>query len=77
MLIELIGIFEFFLVVVMFDFCMEEGDSFLDVVCIDIMVIVVDVVNFLCDFFSYEFFCDFGELLGEEDVWILVYLLID
>lgn len=77
LLIEFIGIVELLLVVVIFDFCDEDGCSLFDVLWLDMMVMVVDVINLIKDFFSYDFIVDCGELLGEEDECILVDLLID
>lgn len=49
-MIELIGILELLLVVEMFMFEGEDGCSFGEVVWFDMMVMVVDVFNFLCDY---------------------------
>lgn len=75
--IELIGIFEFLFVVEIFIFEDEDGVILVDVVQFDIMVMVVDVVNFVKDFEEVRYLQEIGELLGEEDECSVVDLFID
>lgn len=77
LLIESTGISEPLPVAATFDFRDEEGESLSDVARLDTMVTVVDAVNLLNDFTSYDFLHDRGETLGEEDDRTLVHLLTD
>ena len=77
LLIESTGISEPLPVAATFDFRDEFGESLSDVARLDTMVTVVDAVNLLNDFSSYDFLRDRGEVMGEEDERSLVHLLTD
>ncbi|MEM9432684.1 MAG: GTP-binding protein [Pseudomonadota bacterium] len=77
LLIESTGISEPLPVAATFDFRDEFGDSLADVARLDTMVTVVDAVNLLNDYSSYDFLSDRGETLGEDDERTLVHLLTD
>ncbi|WP_299146624.1 GTP-binding protein [uncultured Tateyamaria sp.] len=77
LLIESTGISEPLPVAATFDFRDEFGDSLADVARLDTMVTVVDAVNLLYDYSSYDFLRDRGETMGEEDERTLVHLLTD
>ncbi|MEM8920396.1 MAG: GTP-binding protein, partial [Pseudomonadota bacterium] len=77
LLIESTGISEPLPVAATFDFRDEYGESLSDVARLDTMVTVVDAVNLLGDYTSYDFLRDRGESLGEEDDRNLVHLLTD
>ncbi|MEM6385618.1 MAG: GTP-binding protein [Pseudomonadota bacterium] len=77
LLIESTGISEPLPVAATFDFRDEFGDSLSDVARIDTMVTVVDAVNLLNDYTSFDFLKDRGETLGEDDERTLVNLLTE
>ncbi|MEM6594903.1 MAG: GTP-binding protein [Pseudomonadota bacterium] len=77
LLIESTGVSEPLPVAATFDFRDEYGESLSDVARLDTMVTVVDAVNLLADFSSYDFLSDRGEVMGEEDERTLVDLLTD
>ncbi|MEM6683970.1 MAG: GTP-binding protein [Pseudomonadota bacterium] len=77
LLIESTGISEPLPVAATFDFRDEYGDSLADVARLDTMVTVVDAVNLVGDFASYDALRDRGEVAGEEDTRSLVDLLTD
>lgn len=77
LVIEFIGILEFLFVVEIFMFVDEDGKSLLEILCFDLMVIVVDVLNFFKDYDEVKFFNEVGESLGEEDEWSVVDLLVE
>ena len=77
LLIESTGISEPLPVAATFEFRDETGDSLSDVARLDTMVTVVDAVNLLNDYASYDFLRDRGETMGEEDERTLVHLLTD
>ncbi|MEM7445100.1 MAG: GTP-binding protein [Pseudomonadota bacterium] len=77
LLIESTGISEPLPVAATFDFRDADGESLADVARIDTMVTVVDAVNLLKDYSSYDFLRDRGETMGEEDERTLVHLLTD
>ncbi|MEX0298677.1 MAG: GTP-binding protein, partial [Kordiimonas sp.] len=77
LLIESTGISEPLPVATTFEFRDEDGDSLSDVARLDTMVTVVDTLNLLKDYSSFDFLKDRGESLGEEDDRTLVDLLVD
>lgn len=77
LLIESTGISEPLPVAATFDFRDAFGDSLSDVARLDTMVTVVDAVNLLSDFSSYDFLKDRGEVMGDGDARTLVHLLTD
>ena len=77
LLIESTGISEPLPVAATFDFRDEDGASLSDVAKLDTMVTVVDAVNLLADYSSYDLLKDRGESLGDEDNRTLVDLLVD
>ena len=77
LLIESTGISEPLPVAATFEFRDETGESLSDVARLDTMVTVVDAVNLLKDYASYDFLHDRGETLGDEDDRTLVHLLTD
>lgn len=77
LLIESTGIAEPLPVASTFEFRDEEGQSLSDLARLDTMVTVVDAVNLLRDYASFDFLKDRGETAGEEDERTLVDLLVD
>lgn len=77
LLIESTGISEPLPVATTFEFRDEDGESLSDVSRLDTMVTVVDTLNLLNDYSSFDFLKDRGESLGEEDDRTLVDLLVD
>lgn len=77
LLIESTGISEPLPVATTFEFRDEDGESLSDVARLDTMVTVVDTLNLLKDYSSFDFLKDRGESLGDEDERTLVDLLVD
>ncbi len=77
LLIESTGISEPLPVASTFEFRDEHGESLSDIARLDTMVTVVDAVNLLKDYSSFDFLSDRGETTGEEDERTLVHLLTD
>ena len=77
LLIESTGISEPLPVAATFDFRDEAGHSLADVAKLDTMVTVVDAVNLLKDYSSFDFLKDRGESLGEEDNRTIFNLLVE
>jgi len=77
LLIESTGISEPLPVAATFDFRDEDGQSLADVAKLDTMVTVVDAVNLLKNYSSFDFLKDRGESLGEDDNRTLVNLLVE
>lgn len=77
LLIESTGISEPLPVAETFSFSDESGRSLSDVARLDTMVTVVDALNFLADYQSYDALSVRGETLGEEDDRHVVDLLIE
>jgi G3E family GTPase len=77
LLIESTGIAEPLPVAATFDFRDEAGQSLSDVARLDTMVTVVDAINLLRDFSSFDFLSDRGETASEGDTRSLVNLLTE
>jgi G3E family GTPase len=77
LLIESTGISEPLPVAETFTFSDESGRSLSDVARLDTMVTVVDALNFLADYQSYDALSARGETLGEDDDRHVVDLLIE
>ncbi|WP_417245253.1 GTP-binding protein [Celeribacter sp.] len=77
LLIESTGIAEPMPVAATFAFRDENGESLDDIARLDTMVTVVDTVNMLNDYSSYDFLEDRGEVAGEGDTRRIVDLLVD
>ncbi|MEC7120881.1 MAG: zinc metallochaperone GTPase ZigA [Pseudomonadota bacterium] len=77
LLIESTGIAEPLPVAETFTFVDEHGGSLSDIARLDTMVTVVDALNFLKDYQSYDALSMRGETLGEDDDRHVVDLLIE
>lgn len=77
LLIELMGIGELMLVVVIFVVCDEQGFSLSDIVCLDMMVMVVDGSVFFVDFGLMLCFVECGQQVGLDDDCGVVDLLCE
>jgi G3E family GTPase len=77
LLIESSGVSEPLPVATTFDFRDEHGKSLSDVARLDTMVTVVDTMNLLKDYASYDFLKDRGQEAGTGDDRTLVDLLVD
>ena len=77
LIIESTGISEPLPVATTFEFRDEDGKSLADVAYIDTMVTVVDSVNFLKHYHSFEYLKDVGESIGEDDDRAIVDLMVE
>ena len=77
LVIESTGISEPLPVAETFTFADEDGVSLSDVATLDIMVTIVDAVNFLKDYEQAQSLQEKGESLGEEDERSVADLLVD
>ncbi|WP_137388018.1 zinc metallochaperone GTPase ZigA [Rhodoligotrophos defluvii] len=77
LVIEGTGIAEPLPIAATFEFRDEDGFSLSDIARLDTMVTVVDAVNLLESFSSFERLRDRGEVAGENDERTLVDLLVD
>jgi len=77
LLIESTGVSEPMPVAETFTFRDEEGNSLGDISGIDTMVTVVDALNFLRDYESFDNLQTRGTAVGEEDERTIVALLVD